>query len=259
MLCNILKQFSICPSFQFYCSECVIRGDFVHSSSALCERFSEKQLRFFSLQRDITNSKEEITLLAKRKWREGELRENVKVTKTKIKYLKHVIKQNLERKAQNTELLQRFKDSVRKRQERIPLFREKADKMENFVDNFVTNMQEVKEKEMSSQLELRRTQADWILQLHDSIFPVDHVETDTWRHADTAAEDTDRLMMEDLADAMRTSYISGRWVNSDHRGEPGPGGDQYRIVSQVRNNSASTISSLVSCIVVEDRVKVSFH
>ena len=180
----------------------------------------------------------------------------MKVTKTKIKYLKHVIKQNLERKAQNTELLQRFKDSVRKRQERIPLFREKADKMENFVDNFVTNMQEVKEKEMSSQLELRRTQADWILQLHDSIFPVDHVETDTWRHADTAAEDTDRLMMEDLADAMRTSYISGRWVNSDHRGEPGPGGDQYRIVSQVSNNSASATSSCnASSLTVLSRIK----
>ena len=104
-------------------------------------------------------------------------------------------------------------------------------------------MQELKEKQMSSELELRRTQADWILDLHDTIFPVDQVrdksssvhlyctvhqvETpDHWPQGEPGLDTSDRLMMECLADAMRTSYISGRWVNSDYR-EPGC---EYRIV-----------------------------
>ena len=213
-------------SVQFYCAECVIGGDFVHSSSALCERFCEKQLRFFSLEREITNSKEEISTLASRKWRAGQLREDIKTTRTKIKFLRKVIKQNQDKKMQNTEVLQRLKESNKKRADRIPLFEDKAVKMRNFVEKFVTDMQELKEKEMSSVLELRRTQADWILDLHDTIFPVDQVEIEAWPPGDLGLDTSDRLMMECLADAMRTSYISGRWVNSDYR-EPGC---EYRII-----------------------------
>ena len=214
--------------FQFYCPECVIGGDFVHSNSCLCERFCEKQLRFFSLQRDISSSKEEISALANKKWTVGQLKENIKVTKTKIKYLRHVIKQNVERKVQNSELLQRYKESNRKRQERLPSFEDKAVRMNKFVDNFVSDMRGLKEKEMGSQLDVRRIQADWILQLHDFIFPVEHVEADPWPQEAGGHDTSDRMMMECLADAMRTSYISGRWVNSDYRDT---GGEQYQIVS----------------------------
>lgn len=229
-----VKMTSPCPLCainhnKFYCAECVIGGDFVHSTSALCERFCEKQLRFFSLEREITNSKEEISSVASRKWRAGQLREDIKTTRTKIKFMRKVIKQNADKKIQNTEALQRFKESNKKRADRIPLFEDKAVKMSNFVNKFVTDMQELKEKQMSSVLELRRTQADWILTLHDTIFPVDQVEVEAWPPGDLGLDTSDRLMMECLADAMRTSYISGRWVNSDYR-EPGSEHTEYRIM-----------------------------
>lgn len=227
-----VKMTSPCPLCSinhnyFYCAECVIGGDFVHSSSTLCERFCEKQLRFFSLQRDITNSKEEIASVAARKWRAGQLREDIRTTRTKIKFLRRVINQNRDKRGQSSEALQRFKESNGRREARIPRFEDKAVEMRNFVEKFVTDMQELKEKQMSSELELRRTQADWILDLHDTIFPVDQVETpDHWPQGEPGLDTSDRLMMECLADAMRTSYISGRWVNSDYR-EPGC---EYRIV-----------------------------
>ena len=221
---------------QFYCQDCVIGGDFVDSSSALCERFCEKQLRYFSLQRDITNCKQEISALATKKWNTGHVKENIKVTRTKIKYLKHVIQQNKDRKAQNSELLTRYRESVRKRRERLPLFKEKVDKMESFVEKFLVDMESKRQEEERVGSEIRRTQSDWILRLHDHVFPVEHLETvDSWpQEADTS----DRMMMECLADAMRTSYISGRWVNSDYRDT----GDQYRIVTPV-----SELSSIGPC------------
>ena len=164
----------------------------------------------------------------------GQLKENIKITKTKIKYLRHVIKQNMERKAQNSELLHRYKESNRKRQDRLPSFEDKAVRMNKFVDNFVSDMQGLKEKEMSSQLEMRRTQAHWILQLHDFVFPVEHVETDPWPQ-EVGHDTSDRMMMECLADAMRTSYISGRWVNSDYRDT----GEQYQIVTSLRSGQVA--------------------
>ena len=125
----------------------------------MCERFCEKQLRFFSLEREITNSKVEISSVASRKWRAGQLREDIKTTRTKIKFLRKVIKQNQDKKMQNTEVLQRLKESNKKRADRIPLFEDKAVKMRNFVEQFVTDMQELKEKEWREKLEAERSRA----------------------------------------------------------------------------------------------------
>ena len=113
------------------------------------------------------------------------------------------------------------------------MFKEKADKMESFVENFLTDKQSLEEKVMSAQLEVRRSQADWILQLHDHVFPVEHVEAEDWPQE---ADNSDRMMMECLADAMRTSYISGRWVNSDYRDS----GDHYRIVPTPTSSERSS-------------------
>jgi len=218
---------------KFYCTTCVIGGDFIHSKSALCERFCEKELRYFSLQRDNDACKEEISVLAKKKWDVGRLREDIKTTKTKIKYLKHVIKQNLEKKKQNSEILIRSKESLKKRQERLPLFEEKATRMKTFCEDFVTKMGCLRDKKHNAELDLHKKQTDWILQLHDVIFPVEYVErrddTGDVVHNDNGT--SDRMMMECLADAMKTSYVSGRWVQSDYHDST----DQYRIVTRVKH------------------------
>lgn len=225
-LCNVNNS-------KFYCTTCVIGGDFIHSSSALCERFCEKQLRFFALQRDNNSCKEEISALAKKKWDVGKLREDIKTTKTKIKYLKHVIKQNLEKKKQNLENLSRNKESLKKRQERLPLFEEKANRMKIFGEDFVMKMQGLRDKKLNSESELHKKQTDWILQLHDVIFPVEYVETcnETNDVVQNEGGTSDRMMMECLADAMKTSYVSGRWVQSDYHDST----DQYRIVTHVKH------------------------
>ena len=210
--------------FQFHCGECITRGDFAHSSSALCETLCEKQRRLIALERDMKESKDQIAALAAAKWSSGLIRENVKVTRTRIKYLRHVIKHQREKRLASLDQLQRTRESNRKREERLPQFREKAEKMREFVSNFQVEASELAGKEMSAQLELRRTRAQWILDCHDLIFPLLSLQSDLIH---TEADESTMIIMESLADAIQTSYISGRWVSSDY----GEGGEQLRLVT----------------------------
>ena len=210
--------------FQFHCGECVTRGDFAHSSSSLCETLCEKQRRLIALERDMKDTKEQIAALAAAKWSSGRIRENVKVTRTRIKYLRHIVKQQREKKLSSLEQLSRTRESNRRREERLPQFREKSEKMRDFVSNFQVEASELAGREMSSQLELRRTRAEWILSCHDQIFPLLTLQSDLIH---TETDESTIVIMESLADAIQTSYISGRWVSSDY----GEGGEQLRLVT----------------------------
>ena len=75
----------------FYCADCVINGDFVHSGTRLFERFSEKNLRLFSLQRENASSKADIVESVKDTWTKKKLKEDIKVARTNVKYYKHII------------------------------------------------------------------------------------------------------------------------------------------------------------------------
>jgi len=146
MIQSYLPQCPLCSSKRsnFYCAPCVISGDFVHSSTKLYERFSEKNLRLFALQRDINESKSAIELKNSRHWALLQLKEDIKVSRTKIKYLKHVIKQNADRKAQGLSMLAQRTDSNIKRQQRLPQFEDKAVRMKQFVEKFIDDMDVIK-------------------------------------------------------------------------------------------------------------------
>jgi len=210
---------------KFHCGVCVGRGDFAHSSSALCETLAEKQRRLIALHRDIRDTKEEISALATAKWSSGLLREDIKVTRTRLKYLRHVIKQQKEKQLESLEKLSSRAESNRKREERLPQFREKAEKMRDFVRNFSVERTELSDRAHLSQLDLSKTRAEWILSCHDLIFPVLTLETD---QIQTEADESELMIMESLADAIQTSYISGRWVRSDYREG---GHSQLRLVT----------------------------
>ena len=56
--------------------------------------------------------------MAARKWRAGQLREDIRTTRTKIKFLRRVINQNRDKRGQSSEALQRFKESNGRREAR---------------------------------------------------------------------------------------------------------------------------------------------
>ena len=226
---SCLPQCPLCSSKRsnFYCATCVISGDFVHSSTKLFERFSEKNLRLFALQREINESKSAIELRTSRNWTAQQLKEDIKLSRTKIKYLKHVIKQNIDRKAQGLVMLSKSSESNNKRNQRLPQFEDKAVRMKEFVEKFVSDMNEIKNKLEISRAELKLAQSAFIQLLHSSIFPVEEVLPSS-----TPTNPYPDQMMDFLADAMQTSYIGGRWVTADRSGEV-----QYRIVAPLLSGS----------------------
>lgn len=209
----------------FYCATCVVSGDFVHSTTKLFERFSEKNLRLFALQRDNSECKSLIEQKTETKWHRHRLKEDIKLARNKIKYFRHVIKQNIERRSQSLAILGKLKSSNNKRQQRLPEFADKASRMRSCADNFVVDMAKTRDRLKLSWKELRLNQSVFVTSLHSDVFPLTEVlPSGPYPQPD--------LMLDCLADAMRTSYIHGRWVTGDRSGEV-----QYRLVTPLLSGS----------------------
>jgi len=209
----------------FYCAPCVINGDFVHSSTRLFERFSEKNLRLFSLQRENARSKEEIAETARDGWTKKKLKEDIKVARTNVKYYKHIIAKTLEKRTLNLQLLNKLKASNQRRTARLPKFEDKAVRMEQCADTFLEDLRKTRDMLLSSRHQLRLSRAAFVLSLQEQIFPVSEV-------LPAAPQPSPDLVLDFLADAMRTSYIHGRWVTGDTSGEL-----HFRIVAPLLSGS----------------------
>lgn len=210
----------------FYCKRCVATGDFVHSSTKLYERFAEKNLRLFALKRDIDNCKQEISDRVGEEINQLSLKEDIKLCKTRIKYLKHLIDRNKEKKKQNTYDLEKFKCSNLKRNNRLPEFEEKVLKIKRVVVQYCRDMGSNRSQVDLCWQELAKVRGSFVEALASDVFPVVEVLPSSGPECQPDA------MMDCLADAMRTSYIHGRWVKADRSGEL-----QYRIVAPCLSGS----------------------
>lgn len=204
----------------FYCAECVTSGDFVHSTTKLFERFSEKNLRLFALQRDNLETKNVIDRKTTIAWSKQRLKEDIKLARNKIKFYRHVIKQNRENKSQGLAILNKIKDSILRRQQRLPEFADKANRMKACVDNLEKDrICPIRDVLGLSRKELKLAQAAFVVSLFRDVFPLIEV-------LPNLSDPQPDLMLDCLADAMRTSYIHGRWVTGERSGEV-----QYQLVA----------------------------
>lgn len=225
---NCAQRCPLCSNSRraFYCKRCVATGDFVHSSTKLYERFAEKNLRLFALKRDIDNCKQEISDRVSEEITQLSLKEDIKLCKTRIKYLKHLIDRNKEKKKQNTYDLEKFKCSNLKRNNRLPEFEEKVLKIKRVVVQYCRDMGNNRTQVELCWQELAKARGSFVEALASDVFPVVEVLPSSGPECQPDA------MMDCLADAMRTSYIHGRWVKADRSGEL-----QYRIVAPCLSGS----------------------
>lgn len=225
--CQVACPLCCSKRANFYCAECVTNGDYVHSSTRLFERFSEKNLRLFSLRRDNDECKAMIEEAARRNWEVRRLKEEIKAARTNVKYYKHIISKTLDKRTVNLQLLNKLKASNQRRVARLPKFEDKAVRMAACADNFLQDMRRTREELLVSRQQLRSMQAAFVQSLHYDIFPVSEVLP-----CSSPTPAPPDLVLDCLADAMRTSYVHGRWVTGDRSGEV-----QYRIVSPLLSGS----------------------
>jgi len=209
----------LCLSYsnKYYCQDCVITGDFVHSSTKFYERYADKSLRLFSLQKEIHEAKEKIHEQSAENIKKRKLSEEIKQLKIKLKHIKHLIKTKRERRVQEELTLEKLTSSNNKRVLRLPQYVSKVDKIRLCVEKFLTDLRNVKTVFSEHKFQLQQTRTTLVCNLAD-IFPISEVTPVVADHPD--------LMLDCLAEAMRTSYIHGRWVSVEQGGEL-----QYRVVA----------------------------
>jgi len=209
-----------CGRRSFYCQRCVILGDFVHSNTKHYERFADKKLRLFSLNRDLDRMRKEVEAKTRDNVEKMKLKEDIKMERARLKYLRHLVKNYQEKNSQNRDNLEKLKNSNLKRTKRLPEFAEKVQKIDSCRRDYCQDMSTNRDQVLRCRDQLSRKRAQFVLSLAEAIFPVVELLPSS------GPESVPDAMMDCLADAMRTSYIHGRWVTADQSGEL-----QYQIVA----------------------------
>jgi len=202
---------------KFYCQDCIVAGDFVHTKAKFYVRFADQKLKLCGLQRDIEQTKSSIAEVVMESVHKKKLREDIRQLKNKIKQMKHVIKWKNERKTVTHLNLTKLTTSNTRRNKRLPEYVDKVDKIRLCVNRFKQDLKIKRTQCYSMVTLLNQLRTDLVQSLSD-IFPIEEVYP--------VEPDRSDIMLDFLAEAMATSYIHGRWVSVEQSGEM-----QYRVVA----------------------------
>ncbi|OXB57952.1 hypothetical protein ASZ78_009359 [Callipepla squamata] len=193
-LCNTTRR-------RLTCAKCVQGGDFVFFDG----RDSESVLKAME-GKEITD----------------QLRWKIMSCKMRIEQLKQTICKENDEMTRYAEGLLRIKEENQKHYRRAQRHQEKKEKIQRH-NRKLGDLVEKKTCDLKTQHEhlanLRRTH---ILELTSVIFPIEEVKTSVRDPADVSSESDNAMTsstVSKLAEARRTTYLSGRWVCDDHNGD----------------------------------------
>ncbi|XP_068947859.1 beclin 1-associated autophagy-related key regulator isoform X2 [Petaurus breviceps papuanus] len=194
-LCNTTRR-------RLTCAKCVQTGDFVFFDGRDGERFVDKKERLSHLKSKQDESRKDVLkAIMEGKWITDQLR-------WKIMSYSEVL---LKTKEKNQKLLCRAQRHQEKKEKIQRHNRRLGDLVEKKHDDLRSHYEEL--------ANLRRSH---ILELTSVIFPLEEVKTGIRDPADTASESDTAMTsstVSKLAEARRTTYLSGRWVCDDHNGD----------------------------------------
>uniref|UniRef100_A0A3Q0T4B5 Autophagy related 14 n=1 Tax=Amphilophus citrinellus TaxID=61819 RepID=A0A3Q0T4B5_AMPCI len=177
------------------CARCVQAGDFVYFDGRNTERIKYK---------DVSVSQ---------KWK-------IMSCKMKVEQLKEAVAWGGE-EAKNNERLSRCQEDVQRLQRRAIRHSEKRDKIERH-NRRLGELMEKRGRDLQSRLsQLATLRREHIRELTSHIFPMQEEKQGSRDPADVLAE-CDPLTsstVSELAEARRTTYLSGRWIWDDQNGE----------------------------------------
>ncbi|KAH0513622.1 Beclin 1-associated autophagy-related key regulator [Microtus ochrogaster] len=193
-LCNTTRR-------RLTCAKCIQSGDFVYFDG---------------------RDKERVLKAMEGKQLTDQLRWKIMSCKMRIEQLKQTICKGNEETKKNSEGLLKNKEKNQKLYSRAQRHQEKKEKIQRH-NRKLGDLVEKKTIDLKSHYErlacLRRSR---ILELTSVIFPMDEVKTSVRDPADVSSESDSAMtssMVSKLAEARRTTYLSGRWVCDDHNGD----------------------------------------
>uniref|UniRef100_A0A3P8RPM0 Autophagy related 14 n=1 Tax=Amphiprion percula TaxID=161767 RepID=A0A3P8RPM0_AMPPE len=196
------------------CARCVQAGDFVYFDGRNTERYTDKLERLKKLKEEKELNRTNYELLFPQKWK-------IMSCKMKIEQLKEAVAWGNE-EVKNKELLVRSQEEAQRLQRRAGRHQEKRDKIERH-NRRLGELLERRSKEQQSRLsQLAALRREHILELTTHIFPTQEEKQGSRDPADVVAECDSALTsstVSELAEARRTTYLSGRWIWDDQNGE----------------------------------------
>ncbi|OWK09435.1 ATG14 [Cervus elaphus hippelaphus] len=222
----------------------------------LTSRFIDKKERLSQLKSKQEEFQKEVLRAMEGKWMTDQLRWKIMSCKMRIEQLKQTICKGNEEMKKNTEGLLKTKEKNQKLYTRAQRHQEKKEKIQRH-NRKLGDLVEKKNMDLRSHYErladLRRSH---ILELTSVIFPIEEVKTGARDPADVSSESDSAMTsstVSKLAEARRTTYLSGRWVCDDHNGDTSisitgpwislPNNGDYSAYYNWHNNPAYTISA----------------
>nr|XP_033808745.1 beclin 1-associated autophagy-related key regulator [Geotrypetes seraphini] len=214
-LCNTTRR-------RLTCAKCVQSGDFVFFDGRNTERFADKKERLKHLKSKQMEFQKQVLKAIEGKQIADNLKWKIMSLKMRIEQLKQSICNSNEEIARNSELRLKIKDDNQKVCRRAQRHQEKKEKIQRH-NRKLGDLVEKKSNDLRTQhVYLANLRRSHILELTSIIFPIDEVKTGIRDPADVSFESDNALTsstVSKLAEARRTTYLSGRWVCDDHNGD----------------------------------------
>ncbi|XP_046607390.1 beclin 1-associated autophagy-related key regulator [Neodiprion virginianus] len=197
----------------FYCRHCIHNGDFVHSTSVYSERFADKQLRLLRLKAAKSQLEEKcMKTLEKIKYKD-KLICDIKTCKDRIRLVQSLVNETKQNINTGNQRLNILKDVNAQLALRLPRHEDRVDKLQRYVIGIRAKQEKEREaverkKQLHKKVVRMATQ-----QLIDYIFPISQIKPSRSLYSSEDESVCGDLVSCALADASRTSYVRGRWVN----------------------------------------------
>ncbi|XP_007891472.2 beclin 1-associated autophagy-related key regulator [Callorhinchus milii] len=214
-LCNTARR-------RLTCAKCILAGDFVYFDGRNSERYADKLDRLKCLRNEKDEYQQQVIKAIEGKWKADELKWKIMSCQMRIEQLKEAISSGNDDVQRDTELVLRNQDDNVKLQRRAQRHQDKKDKIQRHIRK-LGDLVEKKNADLCNRHELLAGNR-WsnILELTSVIFPLQEVKTSVRDPADTALESDSSMTsstVSELAEARRTTYLSGRWICDDNNGE----------------------------------------
>lgn len=207
------------------CARCVQAGDFVYFDGRNADRYSEKVERLKKLKAEKEQLQHSVLQQMDRKLQEDQMKWKIMSCRMKIEQLKEAVVLANEDLKSDKELLLRSQEEAQRLQRRAGRHQEKRDKIERH-NRRLGEVQDKRNRELQGRLSLLAAlRREHIQELTSHIFSMQEEKQGSRDPVDTAAALTDvdaaltSSTVSELAEARRTTYLSGRWIWDDQNGE----------------------------------------
>lgn len=221
-LCVAVERCPLCGTSRrrLTCARCVQSGDFVHLNGRGSERYIEKLERLKKLKEENEQLQQRVIEAMDKTLQADEMKWKLMTCKMKIQQLKEAVALGNDQLKNDKDLLARSQEEAQRLQRRAGRHQEKRDKIERH-NKRLLDLKEKRSRELSSRLEqLGTVRREHIQELTSHIFPLkeDKHNRDLADPALDPDSSVNSSTVSELAEARRTTYLSGRWVWDDQNG-----------------------------------------